>query len=376
MPKIKQSTTNSNTMFNLNGLDYKKNIWEIFYLDKEINSSTKEVNIDLIRVGIRNQTDQFNVLQHPSPVSSWVDGSGTPYNNLDTLVSDLSDLLGFDNGGGVGSVITVTQQVENYSSLVDGENIGEMSYVENSQGTSWLPSSLGGTYYPSGFYLWNGANWISDRNAIANQLEQSIINIDSKLDKNISSLPLLPTLLDTDKILVNRDGVDYSVDRSNLSSIQYPKLILHANQIDDSIPLHTGVVGNTLIQSFTIPANTIPANCSLRLSMNASFSKSTNYKFFYLYLNGTNQSLHTIINYATTGTNNNAFGRAPFTRDMPIIDGLMYVNYTAHNYIDALSVEATRVFDVTVDNIFYFAVNLVDASDWVQLRTINFEILK
>jgi hypothetical protein len=126
MPKIKQSTTNSNTMFNLNGLDYKKNIWEIFYLDKEINSSTKEVNINLIRVGVRNQTDQFNVLQHPSPVSSWVDGSGTPYNNLDTLVSDLSDLLGFDNGGGVGSVITVTQQVENYSSLVDGGNIGEM----------------------------------------------------------------------------------------------------------------------------------------------------------------------------------------------------------------------------------------------------------
>lgn len=157
---------------------------------------------------------------------------------------------------------------------------------------------------------------------------------------------------------------------------QYPKVVLHANQIDDFIPLHTGVVGGTVIQSFTIPANTVPENCTLRLSMNASFSKSANYKFFYLYLNGTNQNYHSIINYAAIGTNNNSNTRAPFTRDMPIIDGFIYTNYTAHNYADGLSIEIARVFDVTVDNVFYFAVNLVDISDWVQLRTINFEVLK
>lgn len=65
----------------------------------------------------------------------------------------------------------IFQKVNSYSSLVDGVDIADISYCISSEGTAWLPSSLGGTYYPSGWYVWDGVNWVSDRNAISEQLQ-------------------------------------------------------------------------------------------------------------------------------------------------------------------------------------------------------------
>lgn len=55
---------------------------------------------------------------------------------------------------------------------------GEIAYARNSEGTAWLPGTLLGTYYPSGLYVYDGADWVSDRNAIADQLQTSIDDID------------------------------------------------------------------------------------------------------------------------------------------------------------------------------------------------------
>jgi len=68
----------------------------------------------------------------------------------------------------------------NYNALSSnsGTVIGELAYVQESQGTPWLPGAIGGTYYPKGVYLWDGVEWTSDRNSISNQLEISIDDID------------------------------------------------------------------------------------------------------------------------------------------------------------------------------------------------------
>lgn len=50
--------------------------------------------------------------------------------------------------------------VANYSALPDPTTVGDKFYwCENSQGTAWLPGSLGGTYYPRGLYYSNGTTW-------------------------------------------------------------------------------------------------------------------------------------------------------------------------------------------------------------------------
>jgi hypothetical protein len=60
-------------------------------------------------------------------------------------------------GGGGGSSITV---VTNYSSLPSVSTVsGQFYWCSQSQGTSWLPGSLGGTYYNSGLYYSNGTSW-------------------------------------------------------------------------------------------------------------------------------------------------------------------------------------------------------------------------
>lgn len=60
-------------------------------------------------------------------------------------------------GGNGGNEIVVEA---NYSALPDPTTVsGQFYWCSSSQGTSWLPGSLGGTYYNSGLYYSNGTNW-------------------------------------------------------------------------------------------------------------------------------------------------------------------------------------------------------------------------
>lgn len=52
------------------------------------------------------------------------------------------------------------QRVNTYADLPDPAlNTDKYFHVLNSQGTKWLPGSLGGTYYSKGFYYSNGTFW-------------------------------------------------------------------------------------------------------------------------------------------------------------------------------------------------------------------------
>ena len=66
--------------------------------------------------------------------------------------------LGGLEGGGGGSAII---EVANYSALPSPIGLGgELYAVLASQGTKWLPGSLGGTYYPKGLYYSDNVNWV------------------------------------------------------------------------------------------------------------------------------------------------------------------------------------------------------------------------
>lgn len=72
--------------------------------------------------------------------------------------------------GGITSI-----NVANFSALpASGSYLNQLAYCRASQGSAWLPGTLGGSYYPEGWYLWNGEAWVSDRNAIANAIESGL----------------------------------------------------------------------------------------------------------------------------------------------------------------------------------------------------------
>ena len=121
--------------FKINGLDYQQGAYEIIYRDQ---GSLNPL------VGLRNVTTN-EILQNPSPFTEWINGADASYGSFAVLVSDITAKV-FKDGGGNGGGVTVGQTVANYSLLADGATDGELAYVQTSEGTAWLPGTLGGTY--------------------------------------------------------------------------------------------------------------------------------------------------------------------------------------------------------------------------------------
>ena len=167
---IAKASNTPDTTFLLNDVEYERGIYTLYYRNLLLDDSDAIIT-SVIRVGIRNRNVSDDVLTSPLDIDIWSDGF-TNFSDYSTLVEYLVDLIGAPAGG-----ITISQQVNQFSDLVDGVLVGDLAYVENSQGTSWLPSGLGGTYYPAGFYLWDGLIWESDRNAIALQLENILLDL-------------------------------------------------------------------------------------------------------------------------------------------------------------------------------------------------------
>tara|TARA_R110000868_G_scaffold143967_2_gene362712 strand:- start:2823 stop:3719 length:897 start_codon:yes stop_codon:yes gene_type:complete len=63
--------------------------------------------------------------------------------------------------------------VDSYFVLPSNPAEESIAFVLYSTGTPWLPGSLGGTYYPSGWYMYLSGVWISDSKFIDNQLYQN-----------------------------------------------------------------------------------------------------------------------------------------------------------------------------------------------------------
>jgi len=120
--------------------------------------------------------------------------------------------------GGGGSAQPFLYTADNYTDLgtVTGMGEGDLAYVANSEGTSWLPATVGGTYYPQGIYVYVSGTWTSDRNAISLQLElnkePSIISISGKKDSAGTIAKGLPVYL------VGFDSDVHTVEVANANS--------------------------------------------------------------------------------------------------------------------------------------------------------------
>ncbi len=98
-----------------------------------------------------------------------------------------SQNAGTGGGGFTPTTQIIRYNVLNYSALSTlTPNTGEFAYVQNEQGTKWLPGTIGGTYYASGLYYYTGTTWINDLTSIAAQLA---LNDTAILDLQTNKVP-------------------------------------------------------------------------------------------------------------------------------------------------------------------------------------------
>ena len=105
----------------------------------------------------------------------------------------------------------------NYSELLTKAptpNINEIAYVYETQGIQYLPGSWGGDYYPQGSYIYNGSNWISDKNALNNQIQDNIDTILTKLDDVIAGTNITIDKTDPLNPIINASGGSAKFKRS------------------------------------------------------------------------------------------------------------------------------------------------------------------
>ena len=92
MPKIAAGVASA-SFFNLDGLDYGKNQYQLVYNDVE---KTAPATPDLTKVNVglfSKYTQQY--IQIPTLFSNWTNASDTPYASVTALVTDLDTLVGF-----------------------------------------------------------------------------------------------------------------------------------------------------------------------------------------------------------------------------------------------------------------------------------------
>lgn len=222
---INISPGNSSATFRINGKPYQKGLYEVLITGEQ--------------VGI-NRVANFDPIVAPARYSEWTDDTGTPYTSLANLQTDLEEIFFLANG-----TVPFAYTATNYTGLtaITGVPLGTLAYVYESQGTKWLPGTMGGTYYPDGIYVWNGSSWVSSRNAIAGELQNLLDNV-ANLQANKANLtdPRFPSTSEK-SALSGTNGTPSNTNRyvtdSDPRNTNARTPLAHTHPISDIVNLQT-----------------------------------------------------------------------------------------------------------------------------------------
>lgn len=123
------------------------------------------------------------------------------------------------SGGGGGSTVEVIH-VANYSALPVPTTVADdaIYIADAAQGTAWLPGTLGGTYYPAGFYVSNGTIWIYAGSAAQATLAE--VNTGTDTDKFV-----------TPSTFTNADKWGTKADKASIIGATKTKITYNADGI-------------------------------------------------------------------------------------------------------------------------------------------------
>lgn len=184
---------------------------ESSYVSSQLDSGVVQVVYPI--TANKNPSQAFgDVIRYSVSLANSVDTNETPFTAA-TFRDFCRTNLGKSSGGST-SLSTYYGEYDNYNALVAAYPAGEagrFAFVKNSQGTQWLPSTLGGTYYGAGWYYDTGSAWTNKNDAIFNGLQETTL---------------------TDRVVVNQGNVATTLGGTIDSTKQY--------YIDGSIDM-TGV---------------------------------------------------------------------------------------------------------------------------------------
>lgn len=92
-------------------------------------------------------------------------------------------VIHIDSQGGGGSGTGYIGVFLNYNALIAAFPTAptlSLAYVQNSQGTKWLPGGLGGNFYSKGSYLFDGVNWVSSVDEISEELQNILDDMNTQ----------------------------------------------------------------------------------------------------------------------------------------------------------------------------------------------------
>ena len=155
-----------------NGVDIsEKYLAKDIIVQEIIDDTTYEIYGILPKLG-----NGVNQLLHSVSIPNIVKEDNAPYTSVEWVdFYTVNTGFFFELAIGEYGSIPEDQFVINYSSLPSANTVPyQIWVVENSEGTQWLPGSLGGTYYPEGVYISDGTKWIYHKDNY--QATQSEVN--------------------------------------------------------------------------------------------------------------------------------------------------------------------------------------------------------
>jgi len=270
-----------------------------------------------------------------------------------------------------GDSITV---VANYSALPDPTTVsGKFYWCSASQGTSWLPGGLGGTYYNSGTYYSNGVTW--EFLNVPYQATQSEVNTGTNTDKFITPKTLRDAVLRDATSLIKgvaklyTDLLNSNTDGSVHQSALVTEFALKQTNFHKDASTSTAVTGttaNTILVSHLIPANTFAVGTAAEVRCNIQRVGSNASATYRMYTN-TSNSLSGAVQLGFYTSTITAF-YAPFKRLFAfktgnVIFGSSSISTLLNDEAVSSSTPSSNTFDPTVDNYIIIAVQPTNASD-------------
>lgn len=187
-------------------------------------------------------------------------------------------------------------------------NVGDFAVVENSQGTSWLPWTLGGTYYPQGTYYWDGSKWDTNVEKIAEQLNTNVDNI-SQLQIDLAAETV--SRINADNTLLSQ----ININTDNISDNNLVNRII-VNQSNVAVTLG-GVIDSTkayfldgVIDLGSIEIEVPDTGINIKgydFNTSGLFSSEDNYTMFTSPVGGSGDVVWDKLNISVTGINSKVF---------------------------------------------------------------------